>query len=194
MIYLIFNTISGKGYVGKTVKSPQERLSEHNSGMGGAPYLYRAIKKYGAQNFVIQQLEENSNEDDNLLEKKWIKKLGTLAPGGYNLQGGGQGGVPSSLTRMKLSAAQKRVPHGEEWVRKVADANRGKRRTAAFCKRLSLALTGRPKTKEFSSRVSATMKGRAPWNRGKILTPEHRAKISASLVGNSNAKPKLERS
>ena len=47
------------------------------------------------------------------MERWWIRRLQTLAPGGYNLTGGGDGVIPSEETRQKMSESHsKRVANG----------------------------------------------------------------------------------
>lgn len=93
-IYCIKNNINGKCYVGKTLKSPNERFSEHlydayKPTEENRP-LYRAIKKYGKNNFSLQTLEECADELASEREIWYIKKLKTYAHG-YNATIGGDG-------------------------------------------------------------------------------------------------------
>lgn len=93
-IYLIKNNINGKCYVGKTLKSPKERFSEHlydayKPTEDNRP-LYRAIKKYGKDNFSLHVLEECTDGLASEREIWYIKKLKTYAHG-YNATIGGDG-------------------------------------------------------------------------------------------------------
>lgn len=93
-IYCIKNKINGKCYVGKTLKSPKERFSEHlydayKPTEKNRP-LYRAIKKYGENNFSLQVLEECADELASGREIWYIEKLETYAHG-YNATIGGDG-------------------------------------------------------------------------------------------------------
>ena len=93
-IYLIKNNINGKCYVGKTLKSPNERFSEHlydayKPTEENRP-LYRAIKKYGKDNFSLHVLEECTDGLASEREIWYIKKLKTYAHG-YNATIGGDG-------------------------------------------------------------------------------------------------------
>lgn len=49
------------------------------------------MRKYGIENFVIEQLEVCDNSLLNEREKYYIQKYDTLAPLGYNLTRGGDG-------------------------------------------------------------------------------------------------------
>lgn len=93
-IYCIKNNINGKCYVGKTLKSPKERFSEHlydayKPTEENRP-LYRAIKKYGKDNFSLHVLEECTDGLASEREIWYIKKLKTYAHG-YNATVGGDG-------------------------------------------------------------------------------------------------------
>jgi group I intron endonuclease len=61
-IYMITNEINGKVYVGKTEESIQKRFVEHcadsKKERNKNRPLYRAMNKYGVENFTIHLLEE----------------------------------------------------------------------------------------------------------------------------------------
>lgn len=93
-IYLITNKINGKRYVGQTSKTVEERFRDHiencyTTQNNNRP-LYKAIKKYGVSNFMIETLEECSSSIVNEREIYWIKKLGTFSKE-YNATLGGDG-------------------------------------------------------------------------------------------------------
>lgn len=93
-IYCIKNNINEKCYVGKTLKSPEERFSEHlydaqKPTEENRP-LYRAIKKYGKDNFSLHVLEECTDGLASEREIWYIEKLKTYAHG-YNATIGGDG-------------------------------------------------------------------------------------------------------
>lgn len=93
-IYCIENLINGKKYVGETTYTIQKRWQEHcrfSKREGSDRPLYRAIRKYGIENFIIYQLEECDAELRWEREKFWIAKLNTFHLG-YNATLGGDGG------------------------------------------------------------------------------------------------------
>ena len=94
IIYKITNKVNGDFYIGKTSKSKEERLRRHfyNSSYGKETYLYRAIKKYGKENFIIEELE--SKIDENQIDMKEIDYILKLNPQ-YNMTKGGEGGDTS---------------------------------------------------------------------------------------------------
>lgn len=102
-IYMIRNTINGKGYVGQTIQRPSARRSQHASGnqighsRSGKPSpIQSAIAKYGWKAFEWSLLESNiahrPKEVLNERERHWIVVMDTRVPKGYNVSSGGQEG------------------------------------------------------------------------------------------------------
>lgn len=91
-IYQITNNINGKIYIGKTERSIQERWQEHCNDCKKDRYknkpLYRAMKKYGIENFSIECLEKTDNPEER--EIYWIEQKGSFKYG-YNATLGGDG-------------------------------------------------------------------------------------------------------
>lgn len=91
-IYKITNCENNKVYIGQTVGSIEHRFKEHkNAAKRGCDYkFHRAIRKYGVENFIIEQVEECNN---NLLDDReiyWIKYYDSYHKG-YNSTKGGNG-------------------------------------------------------------------------------------------------------
>jgi group I intron endonuclease len=89
MIYLITNKIDGKRYIGKTSRTVEQRWYQHckNAEYGHDTYLYRAIRKHGASNFIVEQIGEGLDEEEVLC-------IETYQPE-YNMTAGGTGGDTS---------------------------------------------------------------------------------------------------
>lgn len=109
-IYLVTNTVNGKKYIGQT-KSVHLRWTKHLwDARNGSPLaLHNAIRKYGADNFTIECLEEivGSHADLVSAEILHIAHYSCVAPKGYNLTSGGEGvdySVPGVLERATLAA------------------------------------------------------------------------------------------
>lgn len=93
-IYKITNKINGHCYIGQTIMSLKERFQRHcsHSRDQHPKGLHAAMKKYGIDNFIIEQIDTaESFEELNELEIKWIKYYNTFNGKGYNLTLGGQG-------------------------------------------------------------------------------------------------------
>jgi len=92
IIYCIKNKINGKCYIGQTVGNLEKRIKRHLKEKG-CPLIYRALNKYGLENFEINIIEiTHSIEELNQLEIFYIKKYNSLNPNGYNMTTGGLGG------------------------------------------------------------------------------------------------------
>ena len=114
-VYKITNKLINKCYVGKTTKSIEKRFNKHKTNQKGGikGYLYDSMRKNGFDNFSIELIEEvNSEENVDEREKYWIKKLNTMAPNGYNLTSGGEGGDTSKSPNY-IKAIKKRDYNGK---------------------------------------------------------------------------------
>ena len=92
-IYRITNLINQKSYIGKTEYSnPEKRWNEHKRDIHKDRCkdraLYRAMRKYGVNNFQFEILEETDSPCDR--ERFYIKKFNTFHYG-YNMTRGGDG-------------------------------------------------------------------------------------------------------
>ena len=93
-IYKITNLVNDKVYIGKTLKTAEERWKEHcreykKERCEKRP-LYRAMNKYGIENFVYETIEECTVENINDREIYWIEYYGSFHYG-YNATRGGDG-------------------------------------------------------------------------------------------------------
>ena len=95
-IYKIRHIESGRLYIGQTIYSLRRRFNQHikNAYSAGShcynSHLQKAIRKYGAEAFEIEEIEKC---DDSLLderEKYWIKFYDTVHKG-FNMAYGGAG-------------------------------------------------------------------------------------------------------
>ena len=118
IIYKVTNRINGKVYIGQTKQSMQKRWSNHCCKNSHCSILHSAIKKYGAENFTVEQIDVACTKDE--LDKKeifWIGKYNSVAPNGYNISTGGNGNRghrPTAETLKKRSASLKGIHQGNE--------------------------------------------------------------------------------
>ena len=93
-IYKITNNLNGKIYIGKTMRSIKQRWKEHLANIKKEECknrpLYRAINKYGVENFSIEKIEECSDIILSDREKYWIEYYNSFK-NGYNATKGGDG-------------------------------------------------------------------------------------------------------
>lgn len=98
-IYKITNTKNNKIYIGKTTTCIQDRFSKHiyeskNTNVKGYSFiLHKAFRKYGIDNFIIEEVEEIDNSMLNDREIYWINAYSSMIPNGYNMTFGGEGSV-----------------------------------------------------------------------------------------------------
>ena len=97
-IYKVTNTINGKVYIGQTMRKPASRWRQHiNSSMCETyndynVYFHIAIRKYGQDAFLFEEIEICSNAELDDREIFWIDYYQSFNHEyGYNLTLGGQG-------------------------------------------------------------------------------------------------------
>ena len=169
IVYLIWNLVNGKKYVGQTTKTVKERFREHpqkNSLIGNA------IRNYGEENFrygVIKRCASKMEMDK--WEKYFIAMLRCKAPIGYNKTTGGSGTLGYSPT--------------PEHCAKLAAANKGKRLTADTCAKISASLSGEKHPLFGKHHTADTCAKIAAANVGKHHTAATRSKMAVSHRHNS---------
>jgi group I intron endonuclease len=90
-IYLITNKINGHTYIGQS-KDIEKRWKDHKIMHGSRGwYLQNAFKKYGAENFNFEVLEECLEENLDIKEIEYISKYKSEGKAEYNLAEGGYG-------------------------------------------------------------------------------------------------------
>ena len=97
----MYTSSENKRYVGKTIRSFQERNRDHKncairfaSGLDDkpdCPEFYNAVKQLGWDAFSGEILIECENDDLNYYETEMIAKYDTVWPNGYNCTAGGNG-------------------------------------------------------------------------------------------------------
>lgn len=98
-VYKIINLINNKIYVGRHFGTIDDKY------FGSGLLLYKAIKKYGKENFRKELIEINADLLENQQrERYWIKKINSFQPNGYNINPGGDGGdnITSNPNKEKI--------------------------------------------------------------------------------------------
>lgn len=89
-IYKITNNINGKVYIGQTIGTIEKRFNEHKrDAIKGCQYsLHRAMRKYGIDNFSVEEIEQCLTEALDDREQYWISFYDSYYQG-YNMTIGG---------------------------------------------------------------------------------------------------------
>lgn len=178
IVYLITNSENGKQYVGQTLRSLEERWSEHvrKAKAHDNHYLGKAILRYGSEKFSIEEICQTASQEElDHLEIETIARLNTLRPHGYNLTKGGLGGAPDEETREKIRQS------------KMGDKNPNYQRiyTPEERERISQRLSGkgnpfygRKHSRETKKKLAEIAKTRGPSSRkGKKASVETKTKL-----------------
>jgi group I intron endonuclease len=159
-IYQIRNVVTAQVYIGRSVKAPA-RISQHFSmlrkGVHHNSHLQSSFKKYGDRAFVGSVLIVCSREMAPLYEYLIIKGLRSDdRKFGFNLT---------------IATDEGKLTHAPETCAKIAEYNR----------------TLKPKyvrTPEIRAKISKTLTGKPGANKGRIVPPEQRVKMSAAKRAN----------
>ena len=91
-IYKIENIINHKIYIGQTTQTIEIRQKEHIDAAkyGHNSVIYRAMRKYGVENFIFTEIEKCNDDSLDDREIYWISYFDTYN-NGYNSTIGGQG-------------------------------------------------------------------------------------------------------
>ena len=86
-IYKITNIQNNKVYIGQTIRPIEQRLKRHfNDALNNIldTHFARAIRKYGKENFIIEQIDTAQTQDElNQKERYWIQYYNSVNDG-YN--------------------------------------------------------------------------------------------------------------
>ena len=167
-IYCVTCLPTGKLYFGQTIRLIEERWNRHvNESFSGSRYkFHRAIRKYGEENFLVEEVmfveaptEERLKAKLDYIERRLIKRFNTKIDG-YNSTDGGDGGLLGYV-------------FSEETKRKISLSRIGVK-NPNFGKHLS---------KEHRRKISEAQKGKVSPTKGKTLSEEHKRKLSISHSG-----------
>jgi group I intron endonuclease len=129
VIYCFYCISTGKKYIGQTVNLNRRIISHRKDCRNGLDNkFYRAVKKYGWDNFIFGIVAECEREDLNEKEIFFINNYDTYN-NGYNstLGGGGRFGfVLSEDTKNKISLANRGNKMSEEQKKYLSDLNKNR--------------------------------------------------------------------
>ena len=216
-IYKITNKVNGKLYIGWTSKTIEERFDIHKKNTEnikrGSPKLIYAIRKYGSENFTIEEIWNGECLPiSQYMENHYIKLYNTQK-NGYNILDGGLNRKLSEETKKKISESHKGMKLSEETKEKlrnkiISNKTRENMSISAKNKIISnitkekLSITnsginngfyGKKHSEETRKRMSESKKGKQTTSTlGKKHSEETKKKISESKKANNFNKQKIK--
>lgn len=186
-IYKITNNINKKSYIGQT-KNFKKRIECHLKGKGSV-LIAKAIKKYGIENFIYENLLECKNKEADKYEKEYIRIYNTIASNGYNLNSGGWNPTEDHINKIaeankgKIISEQQRKKQSAFMKKKVGELNNfyGKYHTEETKLKISNTKKGRKDSDETRRKKSEANRGENNNMYGKTHTKEAREKISRAM-------------
>lgn len=130
VIYKITNKVNNKVYIGQTVLGFKKRYGNtnwwdktHNE------HLKNSVEKYGIKNFEVDEVFDFafSREELNIKEISYITMYkSNNKKFGYNKKDGGNNGLHSIESRIKMSKAHKGIKLSEKTRKKMSEVRKGK--------------------------------------------------------------------
>lgn len=181
-IYKITHIESGKIYIGQTTTTAAERWLIHlRDYKYHASHFYHALRKYGADAFIIETIEVVEDALLNEREIYWIALYDSVNSG-YNITEGGdrppsqKGKKRTEETRKKISESKKGVSwghHSEDTRQRLSEKKKGIKFDEDHKHSLSEAWKTRPaRTPETTEKVKLALTGRANIKVYRIISPE----------------------
>ena len=179
-IYCVTGLPTGKLYFGQTVTPIGDRWVRHlsSSKKGSNHKFHRAIRKYGAENFIIKEVLSVSAPTKEILKKKLdyvemrlIKRFNTKIDGYNSTDGGDKGTVGLKMSeeaKKKISEAKRRENLSDEQRKKLSESKIGEKNPFYH----------RTHSEDSRQRISEKKRGENHHFFGKKFTDEHRKKLS----------------
>ena len=204
-VYMHTNKINGKVYIGQTCKKPEVRWN-HGFGYRTQKYFWRAIKKYGWDNFEHTILAKNlTKEEADELEISLISiHQSNNHNYGYNITQGGCGSPGITIsedTKRKISESVKKSwtdERREEYSQRCSGENNpnyGKPLSEETRKKISMSLLGRTLSEEARRKLDKNRPKFSGENHpmyGKHHTKETKKKMSESHKGKTFSEEHIE--
>lgn|SRR5574337_23712 len=170
-------------YVGKGTKG----RAEHIGGQRNSHYI-NTVNYHGEDNILVGKIECSSEEIALELEKGLIKCLKRMNIGLTNKTDGGEGvsGLAhTDQTKQKMSESHKGMKYSDSHCQAIREAllKKGHKPSQAAIDKGNDARRGKPLSDEHRAKLSALRSGEGNPRFGKMLDEETKAKIAKSLTG-----------
>ena len=188
-----YTSPSGKCYIGQTIhEHTRKQRHKHAAEIGVDTMFYRAVRKYGWNNFTYEVLFTIDNDDKtrvkqklDFMERYYIRKFDTYN-NGYNMTLGGGGGSGKHTEEFKKMMSERMKINNpafhmtDEWRQHIGDSQRDKKKNMpeSFRKQCSerMKLNNPMKNPEIAKKSGLKKKG-------KSLSEEHKQKIGKGNKG-----------
>lgn len=205
-IYKIICLTTGKLYIGQTLRTIKKRWKRHirDAKKGSEHKFHRAIRKYGEENFTVEELlavsaptKKELKAQLDSLEIEYISRFNTREKG-YNSTDGGEGTAgrvcsEESRERYRQANMGERNPSfgkacSEETKEKVRKARlgkaspmKGKKHSDSARQKISESHTGERNPNFGKTASKETRRKLSEAHKGKKLSEEQKKKISDSV-------------
>jgi group I intron endonuclease len=185
VIYCITHKETERVYVGQTVSSIAQRWASHKA-QSCCVLLHRAIKKYGAEAFSVEQIDKaDSKVELDELEAFYISAFcATRRDRGFNLRDGGSFGKHSDESKKKMSIAVRKAYENPEFKAKLSASHKGKKKSKDECARASARMTGTKLPEGVKQKLSGIVK--SAWEsdayRQKVTDGQRVARADAGYI------------
>lgn len=121
-IYLIENKVNGNKYIGQTVMPLNKRWLAHiqESKTFSERPLYRAMNKYGLDNFNIRVIEETTEDKLSEREIYWIEHFNSYNNGYNATTGGERSNTIRDDVKERISQSMSNVSRSNEWKESIS--------------------------------------------------------------------------
>lgn len=196
VIYCYHCIPTGKKYIGQTLFETKRKAYHLCKSKDGNTKFYRAVRKYGWDNFIYGIIDELDNQFLNEVEMFYIKKYDTFKKG-YNSTLGGDGTHGRVISEEEKEKSRIRMINNnpsknEDNRKKRSEKMKGKKMPEDVVKRRNeTRRKNNPEwhSKEMREKMSLVMKtkvGDKNHRYGKKHSDETKKKISNSIKNNKN--------
>lgn len=154
IIYKCTNIVNGKCYIGKTIRTMEQRIKSHIHTNRKTSYFFNALIKYGIDNFKWEVLCELENKNDLNEMEIFCIEIFDSKNNGYNMTIGGEGGSGEMKqeTKNKISESNRGKPKSDEHKKNMISKfklgqepwNKGLKMSDEQKLKLSLSHIGKP--------------------------------------------------